>query len=77
MDGELLARLTVTGTHTGPFLGLAPTGQRVSGCAFEAWRLRDGQCTEHWLHLDTSDLLRQLGLPFDGAVGGEQPPAAG
>ena len=61
LDGELLARLTATGTHAGPFLGLAPTGQRVSVCAFEAWRLRDGQCTEHWLQLDLLALLQQLG----------------
>jgi predicted ester cyclase len=69
LDGELLARLTATGTHQGPFLGLAPTGRRVSVCAFEAWRLRDGRCAEHWLQLDTCALLRQLGLPPDGAVG--------
>ena len=73
----LLARLTATGTHTGPFLGLAPTGQRVSVCAFEGWRLRDGRCAEHCLQLDTGDLLRQLGLPRDGAVQRERPPTGG
>jgi steroid delta-isomerase-like uncharacterized protein len=76
-DGELLARLTATGTHNGPFLGLAATGQRVSVGAFAAWRLRDGRCTEHWLLLDTSDLLRQLGLPRNGGMQRERPPAAG
>jgi len=85
LDGELLARLTATGTHQGAFLGLAPTGQRVSVCAFEGWRLRDGRCAEHWLQLDTGELLRQLGLlapdsawlPLDGAVGEQRPPAGG
>ena len=77
LDGELLARLTATGTHTGPFLGIAPTGQRVSVCAFEAWRPRDGRCAEHWLQLDTGALLRQLGLPLDGAVGWPRSPVAG
>src|SRR5438067_1399012 len=77
LDGELLARLTATGTHTGPFLGIAPTGQRVSVGAFEAWRLREGHCAEHWLQLDSCDLLRQLGLPLDGAIAWERPPAAG
>ena len=61
LDGELLARLTATGTHAGPFLGVAPSGQRVSIAAFEAWRLRDGQCAEQWLHLDILGLLQQLG----------------
>jgi predicted ester cyclase len=61
LDGELLARLTATGTHTGRFLGVAPTGRRVSVGAFECWRLRDGRCTEHWLQLDLLGLLQQLG----------------
>jgi predicted ester cyclase len=61
LDGELLARLTATGTHTGRFLGSAPTGRRVSVDAFECWRLRDGRCTEHWLQLDLLGLLEQLG----------------
>jgi predicted ester cyclase len=85
LDGDLLARLTATGTHGGPFLGLAPTGQRVSVGAFESWRLRDGQCAEHWLHLDTYDLLRQLGLSqpdtawllLGGARPQDRPPAGG
>jgi predicted ester cyclase len=61
LDGELLARLTATGTHTGRFLGIAPTGRRVSVGAFECWRLRDGRCTEHWLQLDLLGFLQQLG----------------
>ena len=61
LDGELIARLSATGTHHGAFLGVAPTGQRVSIAAFEAWRLRDGRCAEHWLHLDILGLLQQLG----------------
>ena len=70
-DGELLARLTATGTHTGKFLGLEPTGRRVRVGVFEAWRLRDGRCREHWLQLDTRDLLRQLGM--NGAVACQRP----
>jgi len=77
MDGELLARLTATGTHAGPFLGLAPTGQRVRVCAFESWRLRDARCAEHWLVLDTRELLRQLGLSRDGTLPSEFPLASG
>jgi predicted ester cyclase len=69
LDGELLARLSATGTHRGRFLGVAPTGQRVSVCALEAWRLRDGQCAEHWLQLDLVGLLQQLGavVPAEAA----------
>src|SRR5262249_27443162 len=58
---SLTSTLNDSGTHTGPFLGLEPTGRRVRVGAFEAWRVQDGRCTEHWLQLDTGDLLRQLG----------------
>ena len=70
VDSELLARLTATGTHHGPFLGLAPTGTRVTVAAFESWRLRDGRCAEHWLQLDLLGLLRQLAAvpPADPAA---------
>ncbi|HEY3058314.1 MAG TPA: hypothetical protein VGL99_05000 [Chloroflexota bacterium] len=36
--------------------GPGPTGQRISVCAFEGWRLCDGRCAEHWLQLDTGEL---------------------
>jgi predicted ester cyclase len=62
LDDELLSRLTATGTHAGPFLGLAPTGRRVSVCAFEAWRLRNGRCAEQWLQVDLPHLLQQVGV---------------
>jgi predicted ester cyclase len=59
-DAELIARLTATGTHTGSFFGIPPTGRRVRVSAFAAWQLCDGQCREHWLQLDLVDLLQQL-----------------
>jgi steroid delta-isomerase-like uncharacterized protein len=59
--GELVARLTATGTHAGTFLGVPPTGRPVRICAFAAWHVRDGQCTEQWLQLDLAELLAQLG----------------
>jgi hypothetical protein len=43
-----------------PLLG-PPTGRWVSIAAFEPWRLRDGQCAEHWLQLDLVGLLQQVG----------------
>jgi steroid delta-isomerase-like uncharacterized protein len=61
VDSELVARLTASGTQTGTFLGVPPTGRRVRVCAFGAWQLRDGQCTEQWLQLDLTELVQQLG----------------
>ena len=59
-DSELMARLTATGTHSGTFLGIPPTGRRVRVSAFSAWQLRDGHCAEQWLQLDLLELLEQL-----------------
>jgi predicted ester cyclase len=42
LDGELLARLWATGTHPGEFLGVAPTGLRVSVCALERGGCKPG-----------------------------------
>lgn len=61
VDDQLLARLSATGTHGGQFMGIVATGKRVAVSAFGAWRLRDGQCAEHWLQLDLLSLLQQLG----------------
>ena len=51
--------------HTLP--GLTVAGQRMSVAAFESWRMRDGQCAEHWLQLDRLGLLQQLGAVVAGA----------
>jgi steroid delta-isomerase-like uncharacterized protein len=70
LDGQLLARLSATGTHKGQFLGMAPAGQRMRVYAFESWRLRDGRCAEHWLQVDLPSVLQQLGaaLPAEPAA---------
>jgi predicted ester cyclase len=63
VDGDrMMARLTATGTHSGPLDGLEPTGHQVNLAVFEAWAAVDGRCVERWLLLDRYELLRQLGL---------------
>jgi len=62
-SGDLVAtRWTVTGVHSGSFLGIPATGKRVevSGMSFN--RFRDGKIVEGWIHWDTHGLLVQLGL---------------
>jgi predicted ester cyclase len=41
-----------TGTHVGPWLNRAPTGQPISGTAFSFFDLRDGRISRYriWLH---------------------------
>lgn len=52
---------TATGTHGGPFSGIAPTGKPVTGTNVSVLRPRDGRITEYRVFRDRLDALRQLG----------------
>ena len=61
-DGDrVVVRYTMLGTHTGPFMQLAPTGKSVSVPGIGIYRVADGQIQESWVVRDTLVLLRQLG----------------
>jgi steroid delta-isomerase-like uncharacterized protein len=55
-------RILFTGTHTGPFRGLPPTGRKVRFAGLEINRMVDGRVAEHWFQLDAVTLFQQLGL---------------
>jgi predicted ester cyclase len=62
-DEEINAqRILFTGTHTGPFRGLPPTGRKVRFSGLEMSRMVDGKAAEHWLQMDTLTMFEQLGL---------------
>jgi steroid delta-isomerase-like uncharacterized protein len=54
-------RWSASGTHTGPYLGAAPTGRRVAFKGIEILRVRDGRIAERWGEWDGIELLGQLG----------------
>lgn len=61
-DGDRVAvRLTVTGTHEGELLGVAPTGRRISVGEVLILRIDDGLIVEDWVQVDLLGLLAQLG----------------
>jgi steroid delta-isomerase-like uncharacterized protein len=61
-DGDRVAvRLTVSGTHEGELLGVAPTGRRVSVPEVLILRVEDGLIVEDWVQVDLLGLLAQLG----------------
>lgn len=41
-------RKSITGTHTGHFLGIAPTGKDVSIDVIDIVKIRNGKYFEHW-----------------------------
>ena len=55
-------RLTFTGTQTGNFLGLAPTGKRIECTESLFVVVRDGKIAEAWEDYDELGMWRQLGL---------------
>ena len=57
----------IMASHTGPFMGIAPSGQRVRIPYMDFWRIADGRIAENWVSVDFALVLRQLGRdPFDG-----------
>lgn len=61
---------SMTGTNTGPILGLPPTGRSVSWSGTEFVRIKDGKIIEHDDdHSHVWDLLWQLGLLTPEVVG--------
>ena len=69
-DKDMLApRITITGTHVGPLMGIPPTGKRVQFTDHPHYRLQDGKVAEVWDMADAVTLLMQLGAnPFPQAA---------
>ena len=66
-DGDrIVRRVSWTGTHQGPFLGVAPTGWRVRGEGIVIMRIADSKIAEEWEVSNLLGLLQQLGAvpPF-------------
>jgi len=56
-------RFKDTGTHTGEYRGLAPTGKKVTETGVLIWRIVDGKIVEKESAVyDELDFLKQLGV---------------
>lgn len=53
---------THTATHTGPFMGAAPTGRSIVVNGLELFRMAGGKIVEFWRKDDDASLLMQLGI---------------
>ena len=61
-DGDkVVVRFTASGTHSGPFMVIAPTGRAVTWSGVNIYRVADGRIRETWQLADGLGLLRQLG----------------
>lgn len=57
---KVVARILITGTHTGTFAGNPPTGKSVRVTQFREFRVVDGTIVEQHGWFDSGTLLPQL-----------------
>jgi predicted ester cyclase len=53
---------TATGTHTGSWLGIPPTGRQITIRMAVTYRLAGGMIAEDWVLVDFLGVFQQLGL---------------
>ena len=63
VEGDKVAfRWMMSGTHEGEFMGVAPTGERVTVMGMDILRIGDGEILDYWGEFDVMGMLRQLGI---------------
>jgi len=62
------ARIRCTGTHTGPDMGIPPTGKKVTVTGLVLVRWKDGKIIEGWNEFDAYGMMQQLTAPTPAAA---------
>ncbi|UWR23229.1 ester cyclase [Sulfitobacter sp. S190] len=57
--------------HSGPFMGIAPTGKRVEIRYMDFWKVTDGKIEDNWVMVDFPHVMAQLGVDVFGGEGWE------
>jgi len=57
---KIVARCTYSGTQSGKFLGVEPTGKQIKFGTIDIWRVEGGKLAEHWDQVDFAGILKQL-----------------
>ena len=58
-------------THSGTFMGVAPTGKRIDIRYMDFWKVEEGRITDNWVMVDFPHVLAQLGVDVFGGEGWE------
>lgn len=62
-DGELVSfHFKWEGTHKGEFLGVKPTGKKITRRTADVLRIKNGLIVEHWGIVDQVDMMKDLGI---------------
>jgi len=64
-DEHVAMAYTISGTHEGEFMGIAPTGERMSVRGCEIVKFRDAKVVERWGSSDEMGIMTQLGLTVE------------
>jgi predicted ester cyclase len=62
VDNKVVVRWTATGTHTGEFMGYAPTGKSATWTGINIFEIECDRITRVVTELDALGRLEQLGL---------------
>lgn len=67
---RVVARWSATGTQTGEFMGIPPSGTVAESSGITIFRIADGRIAEEWSESDMLGLMQQLGaLPGAAPTG--------
>jgi steroid delta-isomerase-like uncharacterized protein len=58
---KIVARVIVTGTHTGEFMGIPASGNKVEVPTIDLFHFRDDKITDHWGVTDSAAMMIQIG----------------
>ena len=61
----------IEATHSGTFMGIAPTGKRIRIPYMDFWRIEDGRIADNPVSVDFAEVLHQLGVDVFGGEGWE------
>ena len=75
-DGDfVVGRWTATGTQTGPWGAIEPSGKPIEFSGVNIFRFKNGKVAEIWNHRDDLGLMTQLGaVVYAGATPRGEPP---
>jgi predicted ester cyclase len=62
----------IEATHSGIFMGIAPTGKRVNIPYMDFWRVEDGRIADNPVSVDFASVMAQLGVDVFGGEGWEK-----
>ena len=59
---KVVARIRMVGTHTGEFMGVPASGNKIDVAAIDILEFRGDQIVGHWGVTDTAAMMQQMGV---------------